>query len=82
MIPELMKLGDFGHWLAIPFTVMVGWVYVMLDHVGDYSENPFEGLGDVIPTLAFCRMIEIDLREILNEDDIPAKIDAVEEVLM
>ena len=44
----------------------MGWVYVMMELVGDYSENPFEGLGNDVPMLAICRTIEIDLREQLG----------------
>lgn len=68
--------------LAIPFTVLVGWVYLMMELVGDYSENPFEGLGNDIPMLALCRTIEIDLREMLGETDLPPKVEAKNGVLM
>ncbi len=54
----------------------------MMELVGDYSENPFEGLGNDIPMLALCRTIEIDLREMLCEKEIPPKIEAVNGVLM
>jgi len=69
-------------WLAIPFTVLVGWVYLMMELVGDYSENPFEGLGNDIPMLSLCRVIEIDLREMLGETDLPPGIEAINGVLM
>ncbi len=72
----------YGHWLAIPFTVLVSWVYLMMELVGDYSENPFEGMGNDIPMLALTRTIEIDLREMLREKDIPAGIQPVNGVLM
>ncbi len=42
MIPELMKLGDWGLWLSIPITALIGWVYVMMEIVGDYSETHFK----------------------------------------
>ncbi len=74
MVSEFAKLGDLGVWLSIPFTVVVGWVYIMMELVGDYSENPFEGLGNDIPMLSLCRTIEIDLKEMLGETDLPATI--------
>jgi putative membrane protein len=43
MIPELMKVGALGIWLSIPISVLIGWVYVMMEVVADYSENPFQG---------------------------------------
>ena len=54
----------------------------MMELVGDYSENPFEGLGNDIPMLALCRTTEIDLREMLGEEDLPPGIRPVNGVLM
>ena len=75
-------LGDWGAWLSMPFTVLVGWVYIMMELVGDYSENPFEGLGNDIPMLSLCRTIEIDLMEMLGETDLPKPIEAKNGVLL
>ncbi|MEM9526236.1 MAG: bestrophin family ion channel [Bacteroidota bacterium] len=82
MIPELMELGDWGFWLSIPITALIGWVYVMMEVVGDYSENPFQGMSNDIPMLSLCRVIEIDLREMLGETDLPPGIKAKNGVLM
>jgi len=82
MISEFAKLGVYGAWLSVPFTIIVGWVYLMMELVGDYSENPFEGLGNDIPMLSLCRTIEIDLMEMLREEKIPAAIKAKKGVLM
>lgn len=82
MVSEFAKLGEFGVWLSIPFTVLVGWIYVMMELVGDYSENPFEGLGNDIPMLSLCRTIEIDLLEMLGETDLPEPIKPINDVLM
>jgi putative membrane protein len=82
MVSEFHKLGDLGAWLSIPFTVLVSWVFIMMELVGDYSENPFEGLGNDIPMLALCRTIEIDLREMLGETDLPPGIEPKNGVLM
>ena len=82
MIPELMKLGSMGLWLSIPITALVGWVFVMMEIVGDYSENPFQGMANDIPMLSLCRTIEIDLREMLGETDLPAPIQSKNDILM
>lgn len=82
MVAEFNKLGDFGSWLSIPFTVLVSWVYLVMELVGDYSENPFEGLGNDIPMLSLCRTIEIDMREMLGETDLPPGIEPVKGILM
>ncbi len=82
MVTEFHKLGEIGAWLSIPFTVLVAWVYLVMELVGDYSENPFEGLGNDIPMLALSRTIEIDLLEMLGETDLPEAIKPKNNVLM
>jgi putative membrane protein len=81
MVTEFHDLGEWGAWLSIPFTVVVGWIFVMMELIGDYSENPFEGLGNDIPMLSLCRTIEIDLKEMLGEE-LPPAIQPVNDVLM
>lgn len=82
MIPELMKLGEWGAWLAVPIAALIGWVYVMMEVVGDYSENPFQGMANDIPMMSLCRVIEIDLREMLGETDLPPNVEAKNGILM
>jgi putative membrane protein len=82
MIPELMKLGDMGTAMAILISALIGWVYVMMEIVGDYSENPFQGMANDIPMLSLCRVIETDLREMLGETELPPTIQAKNGVLM
>ena len=82
MAGAFSAIGDTGIWWSIPFTGLIGWVYMMMELVGDYSENPFEGAGNDIPMLNLCRVIEIDLREMLGETDLPPAIEPVRGVLM
>ena len=58
-------------WLAIPFSVIGSWVFWMMEAIGDYSENPFEGLYNDVPITAMARGIEIDIRQMLDETDLP-----------
>ncbi len=82
MIPELMELGLTGFWLSIPITALISWVYLTMEATGDYSENPFQGMANDIPMLSLCRTIEIDLRQMLNETELPKPIVAKKEILM
>ena len=82
MIPELMKVGEHGVWLSVPITALIGWVYVMMEVVGDYTENPFQGMANDIPMMSLCRVIEIDLKEMLGETDLPPAVQAKDNVLM
>ncbi|MGM0635960.1 MAG: bestrophin family protein [Bacteroidota bacterium] len=82
MLSEISKLGSIETLLTIPFSAIVGWIFLVMELVGDYSENPFEGLINDIPMLSITRVAEIDLREILEESDIPEPIKPYKDVLM
>jgi len=82
IVAEFAKLGDAGVWLMIPFGTIVGWIYVVMELIGDYSENPFEGLSTDVPMLSICRTIEIDLLQMLGHTDVPKPIAPINDVLM
>ncbi len=82
MIPALMESGPLGLWLSIPVTALIGWIYVMMEIIADYTENPFQGMANDIPMLSLCRTIEIDLKEMLGETDLPPSIEAKNGILM
>ena len=56
-------------WLTIPFSVISSWVFWCMEMIGDYSENPFEGLYNDVPINAIATSIEIDIRQMLDEED-------------
>jgi ion channel-forming bestrophin family protein len=58
-------------WLVIPFSVLISWMYTSLDRVGESTENPFEGNANDVPISQMCRAVEVDLREMLGETDLP-----------
>jgi len=58
-------------WLSIPFSVIGSWVFWTMEMIGDYSENPFEGLYNDVPIASMATGIEIDIRQMLDEEDLP-----------
>lgn len=64
-------------WLAIPFAVLVSWVFWLMESIGEYSENPFEGLYNDVPISALAVSIERDIRQMIEEkdEDLPAPIE-------
>ena len=58
-------------WLAFPFSALVAWMYVSLDLVGESTANPFEGGANDVPISQISRLVEIELREMLGETDLP-----------
>jgi len=65
--------GHLGYW-SIPFSLVIGYAFIMLEYVGRYIENPFENEVNDVPMDFVARTIEIDLLEILGETDLPAPI--------
>ena len=57
--------------ISIPFSVVGCWVFWTMERIGDYSENPFEGLYNDVPISSMARGIEIDIRQMLDETDLP-----------
>lgn len=82
LLNEFQKLGDIYVWLNIPFSLIVTWVFMSLERVGEATENPFEGGANDVPITALSRTIEIDLREMLDETTLPPAITPVNNILM
>ena len=82
MVSEFAKISTFGIWLSVPFVAMTGWIFVMMELVGDYTENPFEELSNDVPMNSICRTIEIDLLQMLGETDLPEVIKPIDGYLM
>jgi putative membrane protein len=82
LIGELSRFGDAYVWVTIPMSMLISWIFNVMEVVGDRSENPFENSVNDIPMTAICRTIEIDLREMLGEKDLPGRINPVKNILM
>lgn len=70
------NMPEYMVWGIIPFTTLLAWVFYMMEGAGDYTENPFEALAFDVPMSSLTRTIEIDLREMLGETDLPEPIGA------
>jgi len=82
LVGEFDSRGDTLVWLTVPISVIVSWIFFTMETVGDSSEDPFENFLNDVPMTAICRTIEIDLRQMLSEPDIPAPLEPVNDILM
>jgi putative membrane protein len=82
LLNEFAKVGGAYVWLTIPFSALVMWVFNTMEQVGESTENPFEGSANDVPITSMCRTIEIDLREMLDEKDLPPALTPVNNILM
>ena len=69
-------------WICPFITGLIIWVFFLMEKIGDYSENPFEGTYNDVPITSIARAIEIDLREMINDDNIPEPVKDVDGFLM
>ncbi|MEO1271733.1 MAG: bestrophin family ion channel, partial [Myxococcota bacterium] len=82
MVPLCAELGPHLLWLALPASMTISWVFSTWDVIVDYTENPFEGLISDIPMTSMSRGIEIDIRQMLDETELPKPIPAMDHVVM
>lgn len=77
--PAYPVIGDHFVWLSVPFSVLVMWIFYTMERIGRVTENPFEGTPNDVPITTIARAIEIDLREMLDEDPntVPKPLEAV-----
>jgi len=75
-------LGDAFIWATVPCSIIVGWVFYLMERIGESTENPFEGGANDVPITNISRTIEIDLREMLDETHIPPAIAPVNDILL
>ncbi len=66
-------IEEWFAWTSIPFSVVVMWIFYIMNKVSRVGENPFEGTPNDVPISTISRGIENDLRQNLGEDqkDIP-----------
>ena len=71
------QIGWFAPWLPVVPMIcassLVTWVFSAMEGIGDASEDPFERSMNDVPMNALSRGIEIDLRELLGETDLPPR---------
>jgi putative membrane protein len=69
-------VGSYFIWLSVPFCACVSWAFHIMERMARIGENPFEGGPNDVPISTISRGIEIDLREMLdeNKNDIPGQL--------
>lgn len=60
-------------WMIVPVTVLLAFVFGIVERTGAVNEEPFENRITDVPLSAYCVKIERDLRETLNERALPDK---------
>lgn len=82
MLQEFDKLGGHLIWLSIPFSALSTWIFTTMEKIGESTESPFEGSANDVPITSISRSIEIDLREMFNDDQVPKPLKPENNILL
>ena len=82
IVGQMATRGSMMVWLTIPLSVIISWIFYTMETVGDTSEDPFENYINDVPMTSICRTIEIDLRQMMGENEVPPSIEPVNDILM
>ncbi len=74
-------LVETQDYFTIFYTFLIAFTFFIIDNVGTVMEDPFENKTNDIPLTAMCRTIEIDLRQMMEEKNIPSPIQPINGVL-
>ena len=69
-------------WFSIPFSALIAWVFHTMEAIGENTENPFEGGPNDVPITDLSRGIEIDIRQLIDDTDIPKPYTWVNDIVM
>jgi putative membrane protein len=58
-------------WFSIPFSAMLSWVFHTMEAIVENTENPFERGPNDVPITDLSMGIEIDIRQLIDDTDIP-----------
>lgn len=75
-------LKGYMAWLTIPFSMLVSWMYISLEQVGESTENPFEGSANDVPISQMSRQLDIELREMLGESNLPEELQPQNNIIL
>jgi len=73
----IISLVDEFDWQTLIIRAIVAYVFIQVDQLGVELKNPFEMKMNDTPMTALCRTIEIDLRQMLGEEELPKPIEPI-----
>ena len=74
-------VDNIGYFL-IPTTISLAFSFLVIDRVAIYMQDPFENQITDTPMTTLSRTIEINIKQELNEDDVPEPFQPKDGVLM
>lgn len=66
-----VSLKDVAGYFEIPLLLLVSAAFLLLEKSATHMQDPFENRPTDTPVTAIARTIEINIRQLLNETDVP-----------
>ena len=76
----LAMVSSLG-WFTPLGSTLVGFIFLALDQIGRDLEDPFDNRVHDIPLTSITRTIDINLRQMLGEKDLPSPVVPINDVL-
>ncbi len=80
LLLPLALVANMGIFTPLGST-LVGFMFLALDKIGRDLEDPFDNTIYDVPLTSICATIEINLRQLLGERNLPTPVDAVHGVV-
>ena len=78
-----LPANENSGYYAIPLVVLIGWIFSMIEGIGDYMDYPWANNRNVVPMDFLSRQHEIGIRAYgLDESDLPPMIAAKDGALL
>ncbi len=75
-------LVDMVGYILIPTTISLAFSFLVIERIAVYMQDPFENMPSDTPMLALSRTIEINIRQELNDEQIPLPFESINGALM
>jgi len=72
------SLGVFN----IPLAMLINFIFLSLDQIGERAEDPFENRPEDTPLSAISNTIEGNLKEMINDKNLPEKLQPIRGVVL
>lgn len=76
----LVMVSSMG-WFTPLGSTLVGFIFLALDKIGRDLEDPFDNTIHDIPLTSITRTIEINLRQMLGESELPPPVMPIDDIL-
>lgn len=77
-----LGIKDNIGFIEIPVTIIISMVFFALERIAIILQDPFENNPSDIPVTAIARNIEIDLKQMIGDTNVPQPINPVRNFLM